>query len=125
MGAAVIQLAPDSVALYPPRGADGHGWALPGGTPSWCGQGSLQGLLGASDATAGDRGGHGPHDPAAVSLANLYLPEDARPADGMTARVRGRWWSLTGVRFIPDPRGSGELSCWVASAASDPSVPGG
>ena len=113
-------LDPDDVTLYAASSsADSHGWALPGSRPVWEGRGSLQEQPGASDPTAADRGGHGPSSPAVVALANLYLPEEAEPADGMTAAVRGRRWALSQTRFVKDPTGH-TLSCWVAVASAQP-----
>ena len=117
-----VILAPDEVTLYAPSArGDAHGWALPGNRVAWHGAGSLQEQPGASSSTAADRGGHGPADPAAAALANLYLPQEAEPVEGMTARVRGRVWALSSVRFVSDPTGN-HLDCWVASAAP---MPGG
>jgi hypothetical protein len=110
-----LLLAVDHVALYPRGEADAHGWAEPGTAPRWCGAGNLQLGPGTSDPRAGDGGGRGPHAPAAVPGGTLFLPPDAEPAEGDTALIRSRPWTLSEVRFIADPMGGG-LACWAATA---------
>jgi hypothetical protein len=112
-----LLLAADEVALYPPGGADPHGWALPGAAPSWRGRGSWQPGPGASDPGAADRGGHGPQGPATVALGQLFLPPEAPVADGVVALVGGRRYALSQTRLVRDPRGTGDLDCWAASCA--------
>jgi hypothetical protein len=114
-----LLLAPDYVALYTPPGtADEHGWALADAAaePDWAGQGSLQRAPGRSDDAAGQGGGHGPRDPAASALAVIFLPTDAPVADGTIAEVGGQWWALSQTRLVGDPRGTGDLDCWAATA---------
>lgn len=115
-----VLLAPDHVELYPASGAaDAHGWAQPGGRADWCGRGSLQLVSGLSDPRASDGGGRGPYAPRRVESGSLFLPVDARPADGMTAIVRDRAFVLSQVRYIPDPVGSG-LDCYAATVTEAP-----
>jgi hypothetical protein len=111
-----LLIARDEIALYPPAGRDGHGWALPGSVPVWRGRGSLQATPGQSDTQAADGGGHGPHGPARTPGAVLYLPPEAPAGDGMTALIGGKPWALSQCRMVTDPRESGELDCWAATA---------
>lgn len=113
-----VLLAPDAVELYPPGGADSHGWALPGTTPSWAGMGNLQLAPGTSSPLAAGAGGAGPHGPAAVPDGTLYLPQEAPVTEGCGALVRGQVWVLSHVRLIPDPTWpDGGLTCWAAEAS--------
>jgi len=113
-----LLLAPSTVALYEETPApDAHGWALPDlSAPVWQGQGSLQRSPGRSDGQAAQGGGHGPYDPNAGALAQLYLPPDAPVADGVIAEVDGQHYWLSQARPVRDPRGGGGLDCWVATA---------
>lgn len=97
---------------------DAHGWAGRPSAPVWTGTGNLQLAPGRSDPQATGGGGHGPFDPAVTPAGDLFLPSQARPADGMTAVIRGRTWVLSQVRNIPDPTG-GVLSCWAAAVTED------
>jgi hypothetical protein len=120
-----LLLAPDQVELYPPSGADAHGWALPGTAPSWSGTGNLQLSPGISDPHAADRGGAGPHGPAAVDDGTLYLPAEAPVTEGCGALIRGRMFALSNVRLIPDPTyPAGGLTCWAARASDTGGWPG-
>jgi len=114
----MLLLAADPVTLYHRSAtADEHGWAVPDLSASiWTGTGSLQRTQGRSDAGAGQGGGHGPYDPNAGALAALYLPPDAPVADGVIAEVGGQHFYLSQSRPVHDPRGSGDLDCWVATA---------
>ena len=113
-----LLLAPDSVALYAPQGADGHGWAQldDSSPPVWEGAGNLQRSPGRADARAADAGGHGPADPAHSQLATLYLPMDAPVADGAVVVIGGQRFALSQARKVTDPTGSGWLDCWAATA---------
>ena len=112
-----VLLAADAVALYPPsEAADAHGWVLPGTAAAWSGLGSLQLVPGSSDPAAGDGGGHGPFDPAAVASGSLYLPLDAAPAEGDVAVIRGDSYVLSQVRLVVDPTGGG-IDCFVATVS--------
>jgi len=117
-----VLLANTEVELYPAGGEDGHGWALPGAVLAWRGAGSWQPAPGVSDAAAGDRGGHGPQRPATAALGQVYLPPDAPVADGVVAVIGGRAYALAQARLVTDPRGHGDLDCWVASAVEAPSA---
>jgi hypothetical protein len=108
----------DPVALYPAGGADSHGWVLPGARPVWEGIGNLQAGPGRSDPRAADGGGHGPQDPAAIPSAVLYLPPEAPLVDGMTAEIAGRRYAVSQARIVNDPRPTGELDCWAATATA-------
>lgn len=112
-----LMLATDQVALYRPDGSsDAHGWAEPGSSPPrWCGTGNLQLAPADSDPLASGGGGRGPHAPAAVPGGNLFLPLSAEPAEGDTAVIRGQPWTLSQVRYVADPVGTG-LDCWAAIA---------
>lgn len=112
----MILLAPEPVALYAAEGADSHGWALPGSAELWAGHGTLQAAPGVSDGLAGAGGGHGPYDPRSGASATLYLPPDAPVADGLVATVAGRRFYLSQTRLVTDPRGTGDLDCYVATA---------
>jgi hypothetical protein len=108
-----VMLATDQVALYPAQGTDSHGWGLPGAEPTWCGPGSLQ--LGPGRSEPGPGTG-GPWAPAAAESGQLYLPAEAQLADGCTAVVRGRVYTVSQVRLIPDPT-SGGLDCQQAAVS--------
>jgi hypothetical protein len=121
-----LNLGADQVTLYsPPAGADAHGWALAPTAAVWAGLGSLQPVPGRSDDAAGPGGGHGPHDPARSRLALLYLPPAANPADGMVAHIGGEQYALSQCRIVTDPRGTGELDCWTATATGTSTYPAG
>ena len=121
-----VLLAVDTVALYRPGPPDAHGWVTQGaGRPYWTGQGSLQLGPGPSDPRAADGGGHGPFGPGASRTGNLYLPPSVPPAEGDLALIRGTLWALSQVRFVPDPAGTGDLDCYVATAATAPGGDGG
>jgi hypothetical protein len=112
-----LLLAVDQVELFaPPPGSDEHGWALEPTAQVWTGPGNLQRAPGRADAYAGTGGGHGPYDPAHSSLAVLYLPPDAPVADGVLAVIGGQSFALSQARYVTDPRGSGDLDCWTATA---------
>jgi len=113
-----VLLDPAQVTLYDAGGADAHGWKLPPTSPIWTGRGSLQAQPGATDALASAGGGHGPYDPRAGASAVLYLPADAPVADGLVASVGSQSFYLSASRFVTDPRGTGDLDCWVANATS-------
>jgi hypothetical protein len=115
-----VLLATHQIDLYPAAGADSHGWALSGAVPAWRGRGSWQPGAGAADPAAADRGGHGPYSPAAAPGGTVFLPPEARPAEGDTAVIGGQAWALSQVRLITDPRGSDDLTCWVAAATRAP-----
>lgn len=118
-----LLLAADHVTLYPAGATDAHGWALPGATPAWQGEGSLQPGPGRADPAAAQGGGHGPYDPAHGALATLYLPPDAPVADGMTAEVGGQQFALSQARLVTDPLGTSALDCWVATATGTDTWP--
>jgi hypothetical protein len=114
-----VLLGHETVELYRPGPHDAHGWRQPGpATLAWTGPGSLQALQGADAISADASGGHGPSEPREAPAANLYLPPAAGPVAGMSARVRGEWWNLAAVRYIADPRGTGDLDCWLASCTA-------
>jgi hypothetical protein len=114
-----VMLARDTVALYRPGGTDAHGWRdgpPEDARPCWCGPGNLQLGAGPSDPRAADAGGHGPFDPAARMAGALYLPPEARPAEGDVAVARGQPWVLSAVREVHDPADlAGFLDCWAAT----------
>lgn len=112
-----VLLAADAVELYPPGGTDAHGWQLAGDAkPSWRGMGSLQLTGGLSYPGANDPGGHGPHAPARIEAGNLFLPSEARPAEGMVALIRGQRFVLSLVRMLVDPTDpTGGIGCWAAA----------
>lgn len=112
-----LLLRPDQVALYSPAGgSDEHGWELAGTRSVWDGHGNYQPGPGWSDPTARDAGGRGPHAPAGTDTGNLYLPPEAPVADGMVAVVNGTAFTLGQARLVRDPRGVGDLDCWVTAA---------
>jgi hypothetical protein len=117
-----VLLAPDPVELFLPGDLDGHGWreGPPEGTrPYWKGAGNLQlavGGQGGSDPRGTGGGGRGPHDPATIMSGTLYLPPDAEPLEGATARVRGKWYALSQVRLLGDPQGGEGIDCFTATA---------
>jgi hypothetical protein len=117
-----VLIATDAVELYEPGAADDTGWREPpeGAKPYWSGGGSLQPTAGITDQTGAERGGHGPHAPAAINSAMLFLPLGASPREGHTARIRGRDWVLSQVRLVTDPLGAGALDCWLATATGRP-----
>ena len=119
MSTPALLLAVDAVTLYPAGPADVLGWSTGTGTaPVWSGTGNLQLSAGVSDPRASEGGGFGPFAPARVESGVLYLPDDAQPADGMTADVRGARWVLSQVRLVADPTG-GPLTCWAATVTRD------
>ena len=110
-------LAPDRVELYDPGPRDAYGWQDPPAEPPrarWCGEGNLQLAGGLSNPRGDAGGGYGPHNPARSPSGVLYLPPEACPVEGASARVRGRWWVLSQVRDITDPGGTG-LGCYMAT----------
>lgn len=108
-----------TVTLYDATGGDSHGWKLPpSGAALWTGRGSLQATPGVSDALASAGGGAGPYAPRAGASAVLYLPATAPVADGLVAEVGSQRFYLSASRFVLDPRGTGDLDCWVATATS-------
>jgi hypothetical protein len=113
-----LLLGADAVTLYrEATAADAHGWALADlSAPVWTGAGSFQRSPGRTDARADQGGGHGPYDPRSGALALLYLPPDAPVADGLIAEVGGQTFALSQTRPVHDPRGTGDLDCWVAVA---------
>lgn len=117
-----VLIATDAVELYEPGEADATGWREPpgDGPPYWYGAGSLQPNAGITDQAGSERGGHGPHDPAAINTAILFLPLDASPREGHTALIRGGSWVLSQVRLVTDPLGGGALDCWLATATRRP-----
>jgi hypothetical protein len=118
-----VMLARDQVALYRPDGTDAHGWRIPDAdaAPVWCGAGNLQLAAGPSDPRAADAGGHGPFEPAARTTGALYLPPEARPAEGTIAVVRGQAFALSSVREVHDPADlAGYLDCWAATVTEVP-----
>lgn len=119
-----VLLPTDHVVLAAPGGLDGHGWRQGGGEDYWEGEGALQLGAGVSQVQAASGGGRGPHGPAADLRGELYLPAAARPGEGHTARVRGREFTLSQVRWVADPLG-GQIGCWVATAGSTDSWPDG
>jgi hypothetical protein len=115
-----VLLAADLVELFTAGDLDDHGWREPGDDPRpyWRGMGSLQLVSGISDARAADGGGRGPHQPARTEAGNLFLPPEARPVDGMTARVRGQSFAVGQVRLVQDPTNpGGGLTCWASSVS--------
>ncbi len=112
----MLLLAADTITLFAAGAADTHGWAQPGTTAAWTGQGSLQAGPGRTDPLAADAGGHGPFAPQHGLLAVLYLPPDAPVTEGMVAEVGGQHYHLSQARLVKDPLGSGGLDCWVAVA---------
>lgn len=121
MTAMGLLLAEDTVTLYPPGDRDAHGWREPGTGPCWSGTGNLQLAPGPSDPLAGPGGGHGPSGPAAGLDGQLFLPEDAAPAEGMTADIADRLFTLSQVRTVPDPfTRAGGIGCWAATVTSVP-----
>lgn len=122
-----LMLAPDPVELYRPGELDAHGWReLGGGAPFWRGAGNLQLAPGPSDPRAAAGGGRGPAEPAADERGLLYLPPDAELAEGCGARIRGRLFVLSQVRYVADPIGvGGGLDCWMATATGTGAWPDG
>lgn len=120
-----LLLAADAVTLCLPGELDGHGWREPGRVPHWDGTGNLQLAPGVSDPRAAAGGGHGPHGPARDLTGDLFLPAEAEPAEGMTARVRGRVFVLSQVRFVTDPASADGIGCWTATATSTDTWPEG
>jgi hypothetical protein len=115
-----LLLAVDQVTLYaPPPGSDAHGWALEPTAQVWAGAGNLQRTPGRSDVFAAAGGGHGPHAPNVQPGAILYLPPGAPVADGVVAEIGGQRFALSQARYVTDPRGTGDLDCWVATADDD------
>ena len=113
-----LLLATDAVELYAPGQPDAAGWVEPTEDgPRWCGAGNLQLTAGTSDALAAGAGGHGPRAPAHIAAGLLFLPLDACPRDGHTARLRGQDWALSDVRLVQDPAGAG-LDCWLATVTA-------
>ena len=116
-GRVSVLLGADQVTLYRAAPPDAHGWALPDlSSPVWTGAGSFQRAQGRTDAGAAQGGGHGPYDPNAGALATIYLPPGAPVADGLIAEVGGEHYWLGQARPVHDPRGTGDLDCWVATA---------
>lgn len=111
-----VLLPTDTVSLYPPGGADEHGWVSPPGSsdPTWVGDGSLQLGPGRTSVRASDDGGAGPFGPASAELGTVYLPTDAPAEDGMVLAARGRLFVLSQTRLVVDPSG-GALDCVAAS----------
>jgi|SRR5215831_7687046 len=120
----MLLLGLDQVTLYAPGAADVLGWAQPHpATTVWTGTGNLQLTAGASDPRAETGGGYGPFEPNRAETGTLYLPEDAQPAEGQAADIRGRRWTLSQTRLITDPTG-GQLTCWAATATHDVQLAG-
>lgn len=114
----VLLLAADEVELFRPGEPDATGWREPAGERAyWSGAGNLQLNQGFSDPRGTDRGGHGPHDPAASQRGTLYLPPGVEVAEGCSARVRGQLYVLSQVRLVADPQGNGDLDCQAATVS--------
>ena len=115
-----VLLTPDPVELFAPGHMDAHGWRSPGDLAAdWRGRGSLQLVQAPGDPRATAGGGHGPHEPREIAAGTLFLPTEAEPRAGMTAIVRGSAFVLLGVRYVPDPVGSG-LDCYAATVSEAP-----
>ena len=76
-------------------------------------------MPGRSDSLAREGGGAGPFDPNFNDLAILYLPPDAPVTEGMIAQIGTEKWSLSQVRLVTDPTGTGDLDCITATAVHD------
>jgi hypothetical protein len=111
----MLMLGADQVTLYPPQGEDSHGWALPGTSSVWMGNGNIQRAAGQNDIGMQSAGGQGPFNPNWAELGIIYLPPDAPAVDGMIAESGGIQYVLRQVRPVNDPRGTGDLDCWVAT----------
>ena len=46
----------------------------------------------------------------------IFLPPEAPVRDGQVAEVRGEHYHLSQARPVTDPRGTGDLDCWAATA---------
>ena len=113
----MLLLAPDAVSLFQASGADAHGWAQADvANPVWAGSGSFQRQAGSTDSGAQQGGGHGPYDPNTSQVAVIFLPPEAPVRDGQVAEVRGEHYHLSQARPVTDPRGTGDLDCWAATA---------
>ena len=113
----MLLLAPDAASLFQASGADQHGWALADvSTPVWTGKCSFQRYAGSTDSGAQQGGGHGPYDPNTSQVAVIFLPPEAPVRDGQVAEVRGEHYHLSQARPVTDPRGTGDLDCWAATA---------
>lgn len=115
-----VLLATDRLELYPPAGADDHGWALGGSEPVWSGRGALQLGAGSTAVGANLAGGHGPHDPLSSPVGAVYLPADAPAADGMVLSARGARYTLGSTRLVTDPAGAGAECITAALVGYDP-----
>jgi hypothetical protein len=109
-----LLLGADWVTLLAPATDDPHGWTLPGTTVLWEGSGNLQRAAGQTDIGMGTGGGQGPFNPNWAELGQLFLPPDAPVVDGVIAQVGGTQYVLRQCRPVHDPRGTGDLDCWVA-----------
>lgn len=112
MGSVLVKR--DQIAVYRPATmVDAHGWAEKGPV-SLVGEfdGTIQQTVPTSDRSATERAGEGPWEPAHRRRATGYLPTKlVEPGDLLEYRdVR---WLVESVRLVEDPRGSGELDCWV------------
>ena len=99
--------------MRPSRTLDAHGWAEDGPEQA-VGRlrASVQPSQTRGDSKASDGGGAGPHDPAQDRRFTVYL---TGPVDAGDVLVWGGVRLLVAtLRYSPDPRGTGDLDCWVA-----------
>ncbi len=112
-----VLIQPDTFqVLRPSRTLDDHGWAE---DPAFTELGEIKGTLQegtpADSPRQSEEGGYGQADPMHRRLGTAYLTSEVQPGDILV--TRGRSWRAQAVHFTEDPRGTGELDCWVVTAS--------
>lgn len=97
--------------LVPGRPLDEHGWADRGALkPNGFAHGSIQ------EALPGPQpdGDFGWWEPGQRRRGVAYTDEQLTPGDVLMDTEVGIAWRVKDIRKVRDPRGTGELDCWLS-----------